>query len=433
MNVPLLDLLVADADCRHGHLYFLPEDDPIGKSLAWYGEWAEAEIGFLSAFIGLGSAVVDVGANIGTHTLAFSRRVGSAGSVQAFEPQSVVFALLERNIAANGCTNVVAVRAGVGRTAGEMFVPAVDYASHVNVGSVALVRAEAAGAQHGGERTPIVALDELELATCHLVKIDAEGMEEDVLAGMAATIQRLRPVIYVECNTVDIGVATLRAIPWSGYRFFLVRTAAYNPSNYRRHKENFFGVARESSILCVPEETLGLMPADSQLCDVIPIGSLQELAQAVLATPRYGDATEFDCDPVRLKEDAAARIAERDRELAAMREELRAAREDIVRLDFRCANLTAQLARAEDTAAEREGEFAAIREKLRAAREDIVRADFRCANLTAQLARAEDTAAERERAITALQASTSWRITAPLRRASHVFRAGLRAAVRGKQ
>jgi FkbM family methyltransferase len=52
------------------------------------------EIEVLLAFIGR-SAVVDIGANIGMHTAAFSCRVGSHGSVRAFEPQRAALQLLK--------------------------------------------------------------------------------------------------------------------------------------------------------------------------------------------------------------------------------------------------------------------------------------------------------------------------------------------------
>lgn len=74
------------------------DDDPIGRALAAYGQWAHAEINLLLAFVGLDSTVVDIGANVGTHSLAFGRRVGPHGAVHAFELQRQVFALLERNM-----------------------------------------------------------------------------------------------------------------------------------------------------------------------------------------------------------------------------------------------------------------------------------------------------------------------------------------------
>lgn len=73
------------AQTPYGRIEFLPFDGPIGDSLALYGEWAGREIGFLQAFVPQGATVVDGGANIGTHTLAFARFCGSGGSVIAVE------------------------------------------------------------------------------------------------------------------------------------------------------------------------------------------------------------------------------------------------------------------------------------------------------------------------------------------------------------
>ena len=50
---------------------------------------------------------------------------------------------------------------------------------------------------------PISTIDHLELADVHVIKIDAEGMELEVLAGAQQTIARCRPVLLVECLKVD--------------------------------------------------------------------------------------------------------------------------------------------------------------------------------------------------------------------------------------
>src|SRR5579863_4533435 len=134
------EIAALTVETRNGSMYFLPDDDPIGKSLTEYGEWAQGEIDFLSAVIGRSSSVVDVGAYLGTHTLAFARRVGSRGSVRAFEPQPAIFALLERTLDRNDCSNVIATCVGLAGSAGEMIVPTIDYNSHVNAGAVALMR-----------------------------------------------------------------------------------------------------------------------------------------------------------------------------------------------------------------------------------------------------------------------------------------------------
>ena len=71
-----------------------------------YGEWAQAEVDFLLGLITPGDTVLDVGAYIGTHTLAFAKQVGVGGEVYAFEPQPLSFEVLKRNIGQNVLNNV---------------------------------------------------------------------------------------------------------------------------------------------------------------------------------------------------------------------------------------------------------------------------------------------------------------------------------------
>jgi FkbM family methyltransferase len=378
-------------DTRNGRIEFFAQDDPIGRSLAEYGEWAELEIQTLCGFIGLGSHVVDVGANIGTHAMAFARRVGATGSVIAFEPQRSVFEVLERNLIANGCTNVRAVNAGVGSNAGEMMVPAVDYQTHTNVGGVQLLpRAEC----KNGERVDILALDGYQLSACHLVKIDAEGMDADVITGMRATIDRLRPAIAVECSNVETGAAILQ-IKWTGYKVFLVLTVAFNPANFNRNSHNFFGVAHESSLLFVPEEILDHVPPSKPGAELIPIAGLDDLAVALLETPRFGDETSYDRKPAQLRELLGKIRAESTDQLRKLDSELNSAREsaarESTRLEFRAASLISQVRRAE--------------ERLE-----------HLSELQSALAACDQKRRELERQVHDLHNSTSWRLTAPLRK-----------------
>ena len=60
-----------------------------------------------------GECLVDVGANLGLFTMVASRHLGPQGRVIAFEPNQKIFADLAANLAANGCTNVVTLCAGV--------------------------------------------------------------------------------------------------------------------------------------------------------------------------------------------------------------------------------------------------------------------------------------------------------------------------------
>ncbi|WP_017667846.1 FkbM family methyltransferase [Sandarakinorhabdus sp. AAP62] len=63
-----------------------------------------------------GECFIDIGANLGLFTMVASRHLGPEGRVVAFEPNQKTFADLAGNLAANNCTNVVTVCAGVSNT-----------------------------------------------------------------------------------------------------------------------------------------------------------------------------------------------------------------------------------------------------------------------------------------------------------------------------
>lgn len=125
----LTDGLFATQECRYGLLSFPRFDAYVGYSLQEYGEWAQIEIEMLLRFIENGAIVLDIGAFVGTHTVAFSRAAGSHGKVYALEPQPFVFALLKQNIEQNRLRNVTPLRAGAAARSGKMEVDLPDYAS----------------------------------------------------------------------------------------------------------------------------------------------------------------------------------------------------------------------------------------------------------------------------------------------------------------
>jgi FkbM family methyltransferase len=202
--------LLVTKDCRHGRLTYLRTDTIIGRSLDLYGEWSEGEIILFRRLLTAGDVVLDVGANIGTHTLALSPIVESSGAVYAFEPQPLIFNILSENIEANGLSNVVANCAAVGANDGQTRIPIVDYSVPGNFGEVAV--------GNGTLKVPMIAIDGLNLARANLIKIDAEGAESDVLQGAAKTIARCRPNLYVENNTIETSASLVTLIRSMGYR-----------------------------------------------------------------------------------------------------------------------------------------------------------------------------------------------------------------------
>lgn len=137
--------------------------------------------------------VLDVGANIGNHTLYLAAVTGCR--VEAFEPNPELCDALRESIRANHQEGRVRVHCvGVGAAPG-----VAHFVAHTpdNLGAQAL----APGASDD-ERIEIVRLDDLDLqGPVAALKIDVEGMEAEVLRGAAELIRRDRPSIYVECRS----------------------------------------------------------------------------------------------------------------------------------------------------------------------------------------------------------------------------------------
>jgi FkbM family methyltransferase len=254
-NPPLLaEKHIRVKRCRPGVMMYNAADEFVGRSLHLYGEFSEGECDIFRALIGSGAVVLDVGANIGAHTLCFARIVGPTGAVLAFEPQRVLYQMLCGNVALNALTNVVANHLALGSAAGSVPVPQLDYAQPGNFGGVALGELGLSGAA-SGELVTVVPLDALELPRCDFLKIDVEGMERDVLAGAEATIARFQPILYVENDREDRSPALIAFLLERGYRLYWHCPQLFNPQNHDGEAENVFGGLGSINMLGLPRSS----------------------------------------------------------------------------------------------------------------------------------------------------------------------------------
>lgn len=128
--------------------------------------------------------MLDVGANIGNHTLFW----GASGfAVVAFEPDASLTSCLEASALLNEMRGVSVRSVALGSETGVCRLEMVD---PTNIGMQQAVVGE-------GD-IPVVRLDDLELSGVGTLKVDVEGMELDVLQGASSTIRRDLPNIYVE-------------------------------------------------------------------------------------------------------------------------------------------------------------------------------------------------------------------------------------------
>ena len=180
----------------HHHVMRLDLSKWPDRSAYFLGRWYDLETQLLASdLLGPGDTVIDVGANRGMFTLLASHLVGDAGQVIAFEPNPTCVQILEDELTANNIHNVVVHRFGLGDRGAEltMSVPFGNFGEGT-------FGASAYRAELTYQVRAAIAIGDQILAgeNPSFIKIDVEGFECSVIAGLAATINRLHPIILTE-------------------------------------------------------------------------------------------------------------------------------------------------------------------------------------------------------------------------------------------
>lgn len=270
---------------RNGKMKIIEEDVIVSSSLRHYGEWAQLEINALCRFIEPGDTVIDVGAFIGTHTLAFANGVGRGGAVHSFEPRRGIHRLLSENVKLNSLDWVTCWANGLTDNAVDFYkndLPDKDQ----NLGGFSL-KNQSQGVQKGEVEISCVTLDSLNLGLVHFMKVDVEGMEAQVLKGAASLINLSRPVIACEVNNVSNAVALLDVAMSNRFGVFAGLFPAFNPENFASFKTNFFGDAQELSLLLIPLEKLKNLEAIVSDLQLASVQTMDDIVLALLHKPQY--------------------------------------------------------------------------------------------------------------------------------------------------
>jgi FkbM family methyltransferase len=141
-----------------------------------------------------GTTIVDIVANMGSHTLNFAQLVGDNGKVYAFEPSRLVYYQLCGNVFANGFPNVYCENIALGDTneIDSISVEDLDYFNDsVNSGNTHV-------GVFGKHIVSVKNLDDYQLDNVSLIKIDVQGYEPYVLDGAKQTILKNKPTIFIE-------------------------------------------------------------------------------------------------------------------------------------------------------------------------------------------------------------------------------------------
>jgi FkbM family methyltransferase len=147
----------------------------------------------ISTYCQPGMSVIDIGANIGIHTVAFARLVGDSGRVLAIEPSSENCRLILASARQNGCDNVELVPLALDTKRGWAY-----FSHHVGSNGGLVPTSAPEYVEGGGWIVPTAALDEVTSDRVDFIKVDVEGAEGRAMGGALKTLERWRPIVVSE-------------------------------------------------------------------------------------------------------------------------------------------------------------------------------------------------------------------------------------------
>jgi FkbM family methyltransferase len=179
---------------RGGSVYELDLDQEIDRQILFRG-WEPQVSHFLEREVKLGDNVIEVGANVGAHTLLLARLVGIGGEVHAFEPTTYAHGRLVRNIELN--PDLMGRISVYSRPLAESTCTISDAGFRSSWS-----RTDKTGAiQHLFDKQAWTIDDFVHdsgIVTISLLKIDVDGYELRVLKGAESTLDQLGPDVLVE-------------------------------------------------------------------------------------------------------------------------------------------------------------------------------------------------------------------------------------------
>jgi FkbM family methyltransferase len=186
----------------YGNIRVITHDLGISQWIIKHYVWEEHLLRLILSYIKPNSTIIDIGANIGTHTIGIAKWLtehgaGAATKLVAFEPQPFIFSILEHNLKSYQSTLDVELHPnGLSDTEMTIYMTMPDYSVVKNPGGYGLefniIPDETK------TKVDVKRLDDFHYENVSFMKIDVEGHENQVLKGAVETIQICRPVMIIE-------------------------------------------------------------------------------------------------------------------------------------------------------------------------------------------------------------------------------------------
>ena len=206
---------------RYGLMSYYHEDPTIGHSLNLYGEYCHPEIEMILSLVNKDSTYIDIGANIGTHTVSIAPHVQQ---VYAFEPDPNNYQLLLSNT--SGHNNITVINNAISDDECSGYT---DF----NFGRTIFVES------NGSCLTSTI--DSYNIEKIDFVKIDTEGFELRILQGMTNVLTYQQPNMLIEMQDIDTYRAIYDYLKTFNYYMYWMPVATFNPNNFKKESKDVFG------------------------------------------------------------------------------------------------------------------------------------------------------------------------------------------------
>ena len=195
----------------HGIFRVLQSDCAFYECMSKGEAWDANLIRDICAYLPNRGTILDIGGHIGTHAIPYAKHCPRA-KIYTFEPQSHIRSLLWENMQLNGITNLFILPHGAGhvertvRMANDFtsdgYSPdlVVDYTSNrpANFGGLGITN------DPRGEEIQLKTIDSMSFLDVTYMKIDIEGAETLAVYGARQTIERWRPILFIEQSDKNV-------------------------------------------------------------------------------------------------------------------------------------------------------------------------------------------------------------------------------------
>jgi tetratricopeptide (TPR) repeat protein len=224
-------------ETRHGIVQYVPEQDDVAYSVAFYGEYQQSHVDVLARLLPRDAVALETGSGIGIHALALARSVVPAGHLILYEDRPVMRRILRQNLDANRLGQLVTL----------MRRPLAEKWNHPSV------RAVPKDAQDAVVDIPRESVDGLLLDRLDLLKV-LQADANAVLAGASETLWRLRPVLFLAAaNAIAVSSLAAQASRF-GYRCWRMDAPLFPVANFNERDRDIFDGRTGFALLAIPEE-----------------------------------------------------------------------------------------------------------------------------------------------------------------------------------